>query len=421
MEFKNDLGLVGKIAAHSVMSGKYKDKDGNVKEILPVGPGNSLDFDQFREDIGAFDNNSSSGGNTIPDGTDTSGGINIIPGSLSDGSLCGRYLEWEGQTKANEDNTIEFKDDVGTNLNRIGDGFQFKGYLQKIAVVDGVKSDPTVLQLKYDPKNVKDSGYFVTTSPIPFSISRNQFNVGRKLTITLNGIGEGLADVKSHVSPSVSFTFNADKSMKIETTAGHDLDTGTVKANGAIYTYVLERVNSYSVQAPVTQLPSGMTLMSGDASGDIPLNFVNDDYSNISGLQITFNPRIMMTACSDDGKTPHWAGHNCLKFDELGFSVPSVYKISKENLLLNSEIANTHNDVGDSSKVHNYHIEDDGTLKVSDSFVLMPSYQGNKNTYSSGPILIISNNKLTVNFQVFTQGPTKTVTYTLSVLDVSTY
>ena len=32
MEFKNDLGLVGKIAAHSVMSGKYKDKDGNPRK-----------------------------------------------------------------------------------------------------------------------------------------------------------------------------------------------------------------------------------------------------------------------------------------------------------------------------------------------------------------------------------------------------
>ena len=336
MEFKNDLDLVGKIAAHSVMSGKYKDKDGNIKEILPVGPGNSLDFDQFREDIGAFGGGSGTGGNTQPDdGTDTSGGVNTVPGRLSDGSLCERYLEWQGTTSTTDVNTIQFDDDVGTSLNRIGDGLQFSGHLEKVSVNNGTKNTATSIPLKYDPKNVKDAGYFVTTSPIPFSINRSNFTVGKKITVTLNGIGEGFSGTKKVLAPTVSFTFNSDKSMKVEVTQGYYLD-GNVEGNtGAFYTYVLDMVNTYSVQAPIAQLPNGMTLMTGNARGEIALNGVGEGFNNVGGgIKITIDPNITVLRYwnSNLGLTESSNG-SWVKYADFNFKTPLSFIVKKENLI----------------------------------------------------------------------------------------
>lgn len=350
MILKNNLDLVAKIAANSAMSATYKDKDGNLKEILPNGTGNTLNFDQFRKDISEFNDNPDSGGSIIPDGTDTSGGINIIPGSLSDGSLTQRNLEWSGTTSTTEATSITFLNDVGLNLNQVGDGLQFWGHMQRIKVTDGVKAAADTIPLNFDSKNNKMGGYYTTTSPIPFSINRNQLPVGRKVTITLNGVGEGLDDIVDHVSPTISFTFNQDKTLTVLPTEGHDLDagtkddTGSVKKNGSIYTFVVDKINNYSVQAPVSQLPSTLNLFTGLTEDFAELSSVNSYFDNINGmLEVTIDDYLyldkkMSQYFSSTGETEVTKSHGSYAEPLSFFNIPNSFKIAKKDLIVGAKI-----------------------------------------------------------------------------------
>ncbi|MDT6951152.1 hypothetical protein [Companilactobacillus alimentarius] len=377
--------------------------------------------------FGSSSNNTGggTGGNTggNPTGTDTSGGINNIPGNLSDGSLSGRYLEWKGQSAVDKPTTITFDDDVGNNLNRIGDGLQFDGHIQKVLVDKGKEGAVTSIPITFSPSNAKASGEYVTTSPIPFSIDKSSFIVGKKLTITLNGIGEGLSNIKDHVSPTVSFTFNADKTMTMEVTQGHDLDggtsdsTGSVYKSGAFYTYVLDRINSYSVQNPVTQLPSGMSLMSGDSNGTIPLKFVDDNYSNINGLQITFNPKISGLINDGSGEIDY------VNFDDVGLPFPRIFKINKYDLVINNSYLVTK--FNDPSTIKTY--KPDGT-EINNIYAWNGANTPNdslgrtlKLDANSGLIILNKSIDFNVSWTLSNNKDDKSVVFKASIIDISTF
>lgn len=333
---ENDLTKVARIAAGAAQGVITKDANGNQKIIKPTGDANYLDLTNIS--FGGSTGGGNTGGNsdTTPAGTDTSGGANTIPGLLTDGSLTERYLEWQGQSAVDKATTINFLNDVGVNLNMVGDGLQFYGHIEKVPVTAGVQGTATSVPLKFDPKNVSSAGYFVTTSPIPFSINRSNFTVGKKITITLNGVGEALANIKDHLAPTVSFTFNADKSMTVEVDQGHDFDadtvdnTGSVKTNGAIYTYVLDSVNSYSVQAPVSQLPTGMPLFSGLIEGPAKLAGVNSFFDNIGDdLEITIDDYIYI---NQSGMAIGYA------FPVSSLNCPTTFHVLKKDLIIGNKI-----------------------------------------------------------------------------------
>lgn len=291
--------------------------------------------------FGSSSNNTgggNTGGNsdTTPAGTDTSGGVNIIPGSLDDGSITSRRLEWSGTTSTTEATNITFMNDVGLNLNQVGDGLQFWGHMQRIKVTDGVKADADIVPLNFDPKNVKKNDYYTTTSPIPFSISRDKLPTAKKVTITLNGVGEGLDNIVDHVSPTISFTFNQDKTLTVLPTEGHDLDagtkddTGTVKTNGAFYTFVLDYINNYSIQDPIAQLSPSVNLFSGSASGEIALSGANEFFDNVmDGLEITFDPLLHTNIVDKDKKE--------VSYNLTDIGVPTSIKVPKAKLIENFE------------------------------------------------------------------------------------
>ena len=333
---ENDLTKVARIAAGAAQGVITKDANGNQKIIKPTGDANYLDFTNIS--FGGSTGATTGGGNSdnTPAGTDTSGGVNIIPGSLTDGSLTERYLQWQGPSQTGSPTKINFPNEVGTNLNLVGDGLQFYGHLEKVPVTAGVQGTATSIPLKFDPTNVSSAGYFVTTSPCPISINRSTFTVGKKITITLNGFGEGLANIKDHLAPTVSFTFNADKSMTVEVTQGHGFDagtadsTGSVKTNGAIYTYVLDSINSYSVQAPVSQLPTGMPLFSGLIYGPAKLAGVDSFFDNVGDeLEITIDDYIYLNERGNVNDYALLASFlNC----------PTTFKVLKKDLIIGNEI-----------------------------------------------------------------------------------
>lgn len=325
----NDLSKVAELTKNQPFGLKTVDSDGKVTPILP-------DKDDMLIDVSNFETKPQ----TDPepdDGTNTSGGVNIVPGSIYDGSITERYLLWQGETDPSKVNTITFLSDVGAKLNRVGDGLQFRVHLLKTPVTVGVKSSPVDLDLNYDSQNNPKENVFTTTSPIPFSIPVSKLSSGNKVVIDIDGIGENFESVKNHLAPTISLIFNADKTLSIETTEGYDLN-GAVEGNtGAFYKVVVDLVNSYSTQNPVAQLPSGIMLMSGDASGEVPMQFVNNDYSNISGLKITFGSRLYNLESSAPDITK--VGTQYLKLSELGIDIDPILKIPKDDLLIGKKIA----------------------------------------------------------------------------------
>ncbi|WP_363473660.1 hypothetical protein [Companilactobacillus musae] len=326
MEFKKDLDLVGKIAAHSVMSGKYKDKDGNIKEILPVGPGNSLDFDQFREDIGAF--GGGSGGSTDPN--HPTAGADYYAGSLADGEITERYLLYQRDESVAEQTgsqTVTLLRDVGTKFNMDGDGATFLIHLQKTAMTKGAKGDVTDIELNYDPTNVAKDGYFTTTSPYPIYIKASDLATKKTLAIPINGIGESLSG-KNVKAPQLNVTFNGNGTMTFESVTGYDNDGYSTGATGANYEVIVDVIATFSVQSAVAQIPASVNLFSGSATHEIALAGSSDFLENLmDGIEIHLGPYFI-------GTWTNASGIQTVKVSRSTFDIPSQIKIDKSLFII---------------------------------------------------------------------------------------
>lgn len=327
MEFKNDLGLVGKIAAHSVMSGKYKDKDGNIKEILPVGPGNSLDFDQFREDIGAFGGGS---GGTDIDKEYPSAGADYYPGSVYDGTISGRTLLYSGITSTTDKTNIVFPESVGAGLRLLGDGIQLRISIVKTLVTRGVNGDTSTLPVVYDIQDKKVSGKFVTTSPVPISNKKEDLLTGNELVTPLSGIGEGeqSAEIKA---PELHVQYNSKtNSIDVWSVQGYALDNLSDTKTGSLYDVQVTLINDFYVQGSVAQLPADMNLFTGDIDGKIDLTGVTGNFDNVGdGIEVEIEPYLYFT----DPNT-----QNDSRTSIQTFKLSSKIEISKEDLILNNSI-----------------------------------------------------------------------------------
>lgn len=327
MEFKNDLDLVGKIAAHSVMSGKYKDKDGNIKEILPVGPGNSLDFDQFREDIGAFGGGS---GGTDTDEEHPSAGVDYYAGSLANGEITERTLEWSGTDDPAKDLTVTFIDDPGTKIFGQYDGITILGHIRKVALNKGVIGNTSEVDLNYDSENAKKDGYYTTTAPYPLYIKTEILPAGKTANVPINGIGEGLADSNEKV-PELNLTFNSDKTMTINHVMGYSNDGDSSGASGFNYYFVIDKIATFSTQAAVAQLPPSVNLFDGSAT-DAQTAGIDQFYENVmDGLEITFGPYAENLRCLNS-----LIGGDYYDV-RIEASVVSKVRIPKEYLFINNQ------------------------------------------------------------------------------------
>lgn len=395
MEFKNDLGLVGKIAAHSVMSGKYKDKDGNIKEILPVGPGNSLDFDQFREDIGAFGGGS---GGTDIDKEHPSAGANYYAGSLADGEITERYLLYQRDESVAEQTgsqTVTLLRDVGTKFNMAGDGATFLIHLQKTAMTKGAKGAVTDIELNYDPKNVAKNGYFTTTSPYPVYTKSADLATKKTLAIPINGIGENLSG-KNVKAPQLNILFNGDGTMTFESVTGYDNDGDSTGVTGANYEVVVDAIATFSVQAAVAQLPASVELFNGSAAGDIALSGISKFFeSGMDGIEITFDDYGYILGIMPNGIFP--SGLIRSKVDGLS---NAKIRIPKEFLMVNYNFDFSNQLKPTSDEVI---IEDRSTSSSTWGPESKPGYKYYFSSFLS-TLTKIDSSSININFQFYIKG-----------------
>ena len=280
----NKLTEVAGLVAQAVMGAKVKDKDGNDKTVKPTGDDNLLDL----RDIVA--GGSSSGGGDNPDNPNNpSAGADYYAGSLADGEITERNLEWSGTDDPTKDLTVTFKDDPGSNPFGQYSGLTILGHIQKTVMTSGTKGAVSNLELNYDPSNATKDGYFTTTSPYPIYISQSDIASGQELDVPINGIGEGLEG--DNTKPAmIHLKYNSDKTMTISHEDGYVNDGSSAGATGANYSFVVEIIATFSTQKAVAQLPASVNLFSGNADGQIALSGSTDFFENVmDGIQIKLN------------------------------------------------------------------------------------------------------------------------------------
>lgn len=285
-----DLDLIGETVADLPYKLRIVDESGQVKHSYTgKASTNSIDIPQSVLGI----NSGSTGGNT-GDNTGNTGnsnpsvGIDYYAGSLADGEITQRKLEWSGTDDPKAKTIITFNDDPGTKFFGQFDGITALGHIVGTAVNKGVIGNTYNIPLSYDPKNVVKAKYYTTVSPYPIYIKSASLPIGQKVELPINGIGEGLGNnVKA---PKVYLTYNADKTMTIEHEEGYSNDGDSSGATGANYQFVFDRIAVFTTQAAVSQLPASVNLFSGSANGDVtltgPTSFSEND---MDGLLITFD------------------------------------------------------------------------------------------------------------------------------------
>ena len=275
---KNAMTQVAEALGAAVYGFKTIDKDGNVTVIPP-------DSDSLVTLPGEW-NSGGSDGDSDPD--HPSAGVDIYPGSLANGEITERYCLWQGASDPTQTTNVAFNEDVGSKMDKVGEGLTFLLYIQRTAINKGLKGDVVKIPFNYDPNNISKDGYYTTTAPVPSYIKAKNFEVDKEQVITYNGIGENLTTIKNHQSPGLGFTFKSDKTMDIRPIQGFDNDGAADGISGYTYDVIVEVIANYSTQTAVQQLPETINFFTGLGNGDIALSGVSNFYENTtSGIQIT--------------------------------------------------------------------------------------------------------------------------------------
>jgi len=295
---ENALTKVARIAAGSAMGATYKDKDGKQQVIKPTGDANYLDLSGVITNSGS----SNDGGGDNPSTPDNpSAGADYYAGDLYAGEITGRKLEWFGNDDPGKDTIVKFNDDPGANPFGQYSGLTIIGHIQKTIMTSGTKGNVSELKLNFDPNNKSKDGCFTTTSPYPIYIKQSDLVGGQRLSIPIEGIGEGTAGANIKV-PTLYLTYNADRTMTISHDTGYNNDGNSAGSTGANYDFVVELIATFSVQKAVTQLPNSVNLFSGSSSGDIALSGSSESFDNCNhGLVIKFDTWIQKAADVNGG------------------------------------------------------------------------------------------------------------------------
>jgi len=374
---ENALTKVAGIAIRAAMQAKVKDSDGNDKFINPTGPKNTLDFTGV-----TFGGDGNSGGGT----TNTqSAGADYYAGSLADGEISQRKLEWSG-TDNLSGTTVTFNDDPGTKFNGLFEGITIYGHMQKVAITKGVIGSTVNMRINYDKQNNVKAGYFTTMAPYPIYVKAESLAVGKKLEIPIAGIGEGLSG-KNVKATKLYLTFNANKTMTIGHDMGYDNDGDSAGATGANYQFIVDTIASFSTQKAVSQLPTAINLFSGSARGTIPLAGLTEYFENsMDGIYVYF----------DDLITNYQAGSSSNgTFRVDGIGQPGGIIIKKEDLIVGNKIPIRFNSVG--TKIIKYNTSPSTSLWEEDTYG--PYYVGEVND----AYILIGEGNITYNMTFFAE------------------
>ena len=400
---ENALTKVARIAAGSAMGAILKDKDGNDKIVKPDGDANYLDL----RDIAA-------GGGDKPKNPDNpdhpAAGADYYAGSLADGEITQRNLEWAGTDDPTQSNKITFVDDPGTKLFGQFDGITILGHIQKTVMTKGVLGAVTSVPINYDPKNVVKAGYFTTTAPYPLYIKTASLPVGQKVPIQITGTGEHLSG-KNVKAPILSLTFNADKTMTIDHTAGYDNDGNSAGATGANYQFVVDTIATFSKQNAISQLPPSVNLFSGSASGDISLTGPSNYFENVmDGIEIAFD----QYATGDDS---HYLLYGfgeikSIRIDVSNLGIRTV-RIPKEDFIIGNKI-DLLPKLKFTSTINNFEVDKGHGWEAYSATKTIDKIDGNLLTIKENAVINLGLN-------IMVSGGTSDTPFQLNVAKVTTY
>lgn len=252
------------------------------------------------------------GDSTIPDS-----GVNTDPGK----NLIGTVQLWSGTTSTTSDTEITLSKD----LLSIGDGIQLSLQIIKTPITNGTTSATSILPVVASNENKPQTGKYVASVPIPISILAKNLVIGQTINCTIDGIGEALSTTKISQSPRLSIAIKDSTTLVITNHQGFALDQKSGSNNGAFYDVQITSANSFTKAKPIPQLANGSVLFEGKSSGEIALNNVSQNFSNVGdGIKIEFAPALEVVR---DSATIY------LSFHDLYPDIPNPLLLAKSALL----------------------------------------------------------------------------------------
>ena len=259
------------------------DKAGKaIKEYLTDPETNLI---KIPTNIGSDNNNNDDDNdNLIPDS-----GFNIDPGK----NLSDTVQLWSGTTSTTSSTDVTLAKD----LLSIGDGLQFQVQILKTPITNGTTGATSILPAVASNEAKPQAGKYVASVPIPISILTKNLVIGTTINVNLNGIGEGLETTKVSQAPAISILVKDSTTLTITNYQGFALDKKGSGNNGAFYDVEITAINSFKKIASVPQLANGTVLFEGQSSGEIDLNNVLDNFTNVGdGIKIEFEPTLEVVA-----------------------------------------------------------------------------------------------------------------------------
>lgn len=252
------------------------------------------------------------GDSTIPDSD-----VNTDPGK----NLIGTVQLWSGTTSTTSDTEITLSKD----LLSIGDGIQLSLQIIKTPITNGTTSATSILPVVASKEDKPQAGKYVASVPIPISILAKNLVIGQTINCVIDGIGEALSTTKVSQSPRLSIAIKDSTTLVITNHQGFALDQKSGSNNGAFYDVQITSANSFTKAKPIPQLANGSVLFEGKSSGEIAVNNVSQNFSNVGdGIKIEFAPALEVVR---DSATIY------LSFHDLYPDIPNPLLLAKSALL----------------------------------------------------------------------------------------
>lgn len=300
------------------------------------------------------------GDSTIPDS-----GVNTDPGK----NLIGTVQLWSGTTSTTSDTEITLSKD----LLSIGDGIQLSLQIIKTPITNGTTSATSILPVVASKEDKSQAGKYVASVPIPISILAKNLVIGQTINCAIDGIGEALSTTKVSQSPRLSIAIKDSTTLVITNHQGFALDQKSGSNNGAFYDVQITSANSFTKAKPIPQLANGSILFEGKSSGEIAVNNVSQNFSNVGdGIKIEFAPALEVV--KDSATLTLY-----LSFHDLYPDIPNPLLLARSDLL--------------EGKVFSWDAKSAGDIYPADK-------QGNVNknvSYSYG--VILKNNKVNLKIE----------------------
>lgn len=123
------------------------------------------------------------GGTTTNPGHETVGD-DVYPGDVNEGEVTKRFKLWQGPSNTNADTTVTFNQDLGENLNGLGDGLQAQLSMVETPYFDGKATKSKKIQITNGESGLNK---FSTTAPIPISLKKGRLASKDSLRVELSG------------------------------------------------------------------------------------------------------------------------------------------------------------------------------------------------------------------------------------------